>query len=131
MSENAEIVAWVCFALGAVILLAGVVIGLILSFAKNPKHMSTKTASKKIEEALLKVDALKSTALAAASEPTADTTAANEATSQAGQLQSVLKEIGGILGSLPENLRFDGLLVLVGALLMSVATVQFGGHSIF
>ena len=46
-------------------------------------------------------------------------------------MKSALDEVSGIVAALPENLRFAGLLILVGAALMSVATVQFGGHSIF
>jgi hypothetical protein len=32
---------------------------------------------------------------------------------------------------LPENLRFAGVLVLVGTVLIGVATIQFGGTSLF
>ena len=45
--------------------------------------------------------------------------------------KSALEQVGSIVASLPENLRFAGLLVLVGAVLMSVATIQFGGTSLF
>jgi hypothetical protein len=39
--------------------------------------------------------------------------------------------VQGIVAALPENLRFAGLLVLVGTVLMGVATIQFGGVSPF
>ncbi len=55
-------------------------------------------------------------------------TAAAESTSRA---RSALEQVGSIVGSLPEDLRFPGLLVLVGTVLTSVATIQFGGTSLF
>jgi len=45
--------------------------------------------------------------------------------------KSALEQVQGIVGALPENLRFAGLLVLIGTLLISVATVQFGHISLF
>ena len=62
---------------------------------------------------------------------TADESAAASAQTTAAEAKNTLEEIGGIVGALPENLRFAGLLILVGTVLMSVATVQFGGHSLF
>jgi hypothetical protein len=131
MSANAEIVAWICFAVGALILIAGVAIGLVLSLGRTTRQLSAKDASAKVEDAVAKVKALTTTAVAGANNPASDATAAATASSQADAVQSVLQEIDGIVGSLPENLRFAGLLVLIGTVLMSVATVQFGGHSLF
>jgi lysophospholipase L1-like esterase len=131
MKASAETVAWVCFGLGALILLAGVAIGLILSLGKTTKGLSAKDASSKVKDATAKVQALKTTAVASANSPASDATAAATASSQADEVQSVLQEIGGIVSSLPESLRFAGLLVLIGTVLISVATIQFGGHSIF
>jgi hypothetical protein len=42
-----------------------------------------------------------------------------------------LSKCKGSLPPLPENLRFSGMLVLVGAVLISIATIQFGGVSLF
>jgi hypothetical protein len=131
MSGNAEFVAWACFGLGAVIVLAGVIIGLIQGFGKAPKAITTKVVNAKIAEAREKVQTLETTAVDSAKQETANPTAEKTAATQSEQAQSILQEIGGIVASLPENIRFDGLLVLVGAVLMSVATVQFGGHSLF
>jgi hypothetical protein len=41
------------------------------------------------------------------------------------------KEISELIASLPEYQRFPGMLVLLGAALMGVGTVQFGGTSLF
>jgi hypothetical protein len=57
--------------------------------------------------------------------------AAAEAESAAGAAKSAVEQISGVVGALPENLRFSGLLLLVGTVLVSVATIQFGGTSLF
>lgn len=126
MSRSAEIVAWACFVVGIVLLFAGVAIGLGLTFWKR-----TQDVRQKVEEAKGKVDQLKATAMSGSLKATPDHDAAASAESVAADAQSTLEEIGGIVGALPENLRFAGLLILVGTVLMSVATVQFGGHSLF
>ncbi len=131
VSTNAEIVAWICFGLGVVILILGVAIGLVLGFRKTSKTVSAKDASAKVDDAATKIDALKTTAVASAQSPQSNADAAAKASSEAAGAQSVLQEIGDIVGSLPESLRFAGLLVLIGTALMSVATVQFGGHALF
>jgi hypothetical protein len=126
VSRSAEIVAWSCFFVGAVLLFAGVAIGLALSFRKQAQDVKQK-----VDEALDKVDELKDMATSGWMKATADEGAAASAETKAAEAKSTLQEIGGIVASLPENLRFAGLLVLVGTVLMSVATVQFGGHSLF
>jgi hypothetical protein len=125
VSRSAEIVAWVCFIVGIVLLLAGVLIGLALSLRR------TKDWQQKMGELRGKVDELKETAVSGSLRATADEGAASTAEAKAADVKSALDEVSGIVGALPENLRFAGLLVLVGAALMSVATVQFGGHAIF
>ncbi len=126
MSTSAEIVAWVCFVVGIVLLLAGVVIGLVLSLRRV-----TKEWNQKVTQLRGQVDDLKKTAVTGSMRAAPDEGSASAAEAQAAAVKSSLDEIGGIVASLPENIRFAGLLVLVGAALMSVATVQFGGHSIF
>ena len=126
MSRSAEIVAWSCFFVGVVLLFAGVVIGLGLTFGKKVQDVKEK-----VEHAKSKVDELEETAMSGSLKATADEGAAATAQTKAAEAKSTLEEIGGIVGALPENLRFAGLLVLVGTVLMSVATVQFGGHSLF
>ena len=126
MSRSAEIVAWTCFVVGIVLLFAGVAIGLALTFGKKVQDVK-----RKVEEAKDKVDQLRETAMSGSLKAAPDEGAAATAQSKAAEAKSTLEEIGGIVGALPENLRFAGLLVLVGTVLMSVATVQFGGHSLF
>jgi hypothetical protein len=126
VSRSAEIVAWSCFFVGVVLLFAGVAIGLALSFRKQARDVKEK-----VDEALDKVEELKDMATSGWMKATADEGAAASAETKAAEAKSTLQEIGGIVASLPENLRFAGLLVLVGTALMSVATVQFGGHSLF
>lgn len=131
MSTSAQIIAWACFGLGVLILLTGVRIGLGLSFAKTKKGFSAKDAKAKVEDASAKVQALKTQAMTAALSPTSDSSAADAASSGANAVKGTLEDISSILSALPENLRFAGLLILIGTVLMSVATVQFGGHSLF
>lgn len=131
MSTNAKIVAWACFGIGVAFLVIGAAVGLVLGFRKTAQSLTAKDAKAKVDEAKTQVDALKQTAVSSANKSEADSSAADAATTTAATAKDVLSEIGSIVGSLPENLRFAGLLVLIGAALMSVATVQFGGHSLF
>ena len=126
MGRSAEIVAWTCFVVGIVLLFAGVLIGLALTFRKT-----TKDVRDKVMQLRTKVDELKETAINGSLKASADEQAASAAETQAAEAKSALDEVSGIVGALPEHLRFAGLLVLVGTALMSVATVQFGGHSLF
>jgi hypothetical protein len=126
VSRSAEIVAWTCFVVGIVLLFAGVLIGLALTFRKAAKEVQEK-----MKVLRRKVDELKDTAINGSLKPSADEQSASAAETKAADVKSTLDEVSGIVGALPENLRFAGLLVLVGTALMSVATVQFGGHSLF
>ena len=58
MSRSAEIVAWTCFVVGIVLLLAGVLIGLALTFRKT-----TKQVEHKMRQVRAKVDELTETAV--------------------------------------------------------------------
>jgi 3-hydroxyacyl-CoA dehydrogenase len=131
MSTNADIVAWICFVVGIAMLGAGVVLGLVLGFRKTAKSVTAKDATAKLEEAKQHVADLKDTAVTSATQANPNEAAARAATNSADAAESALGDIGSIVGALPENLRFAGLLVLVGTALMSVATVEFGGHSLF
>jgi hypothetical protein len=126
VSDSAEIVAWACFVVGIVLLLAGVFIGLILSFRK-----ASHDVNEKMNQLRGKVDDLKETAVSGSLRAGPDESAASAAEKKANEVKSALDEVSGIVAALPENLRFAGLLILVGAALMSVATVQFGGQSLF
>jgi uncharacterized membrane protein YczE len=117
-------VAWICFAVGLIVLLVGVFIGLKTSLRAAPG-----TATDKLNEARDKIDTTKRQMQAALSGQEAAT--AEAATQSADEAKSALEQFQGIIASLPENLRFSAMLVLVGTALMSVATVQFGGVSLF
>jgi len=103
----------------------GLITGLILSFRKVSEDVK-----KKVDDATAQLDELKGQAVAGV-RMAADEDTAKAVEEKADQVKSTLGEISSLVGSLPEHLRFAGLSVLVGAVLMSVATVQFGGHSIF
>jgi hypothetical protein len=138
---QAEAVAWLCFLLGAILLLGGAAIGLWTSFW-HPT-LKTREARESLEEARARIDQARAHLNEAAS-ITADSNSesvaalsaqASTATQAAGAstdaAKSALEEVQGIVAALPENLRFAGLLILVGTVLMGVATVQFGGVSLF
>ncbi|MGA2452774.1 MAG: hypothetical protein ABSG93_04580 [Solirubrobacteraceae bacterium] len=131
LSNSALVVAWVCFVIGGLVFLAGVVLGLLMSWRETTKGVSAKEAKAKVQDAATKVKALTATAVTTANTEGKDTAAATKAGAEGSAAESALKEIEGIIGALPERLRFAAVLILIGALLMSVATVQFGGHSIF
>ena len=126
MSTQAEIVAWTCFVLGTVLLLVGVVLGFYVTFRSTREHVKAK-----MEQAKQKIDELKATAVSSAKADSANEPAAAAAASTAEAAKGTLEEVQGIIAALPEAARFPGLLILVGTVLMSVATVQFGGHSLF
>ena len=71
MSRSAEIVAWVCFVIGIALLLAGVVIGLALTFRR-----ATKEVEHKMRQVRNKVDDLKDTAVSGSMSARADEHAA-------------------------------------------------------
>lgn len=109
--------------------LVGIAIGAYLSLFKSTTDV--KEVEEKVDRAKAQVDELRDTAVLGSLTAGADQNAADKTQAQAAATKSTLDEIGSILGSLPENLRFAGLLVLVGIALMSIAMVQFGGTSIF
>ena len=131
--KHADVVAWVSLIVGVVVLLAGVVVGLVTSLKKTPTAAGEKLdqAKQKIDETKANVDAVKAAQGQAGVEAAGGTSAADAASSSAAAAKTALEQVGDIIGSLPENLRFAGVLVLIGAVLMSVATIQFGGTSIF
>jgi len=126
MSTQAQIVAWTCFVVGTVLLFVGVIIGFYVTFKKAGEHVQTK-----VDEAKQRIEELKTAAVSAAQADSPSQPAAAAAASTAEAAQSTLEELQGIIAALPEAMRFPGLLILVGTVLMSVATVQFGGHSLF
>jgi hypothetical protein len=126
---NKEAVTWICFGVGLVLVIGGSILGLTLSLRAAPS-----AASEKIDEAKGKIEEARATMATAAQpglESTAAASTAEAAVSSAEEAKSALEQVEGIVASLPENLRFSGMLVLVGVVLMSVATIQFGGVSLF
>jgi len=139
--SQADAVAWLCFLIGGIVLFGGVAVGLWNSFRNAPQK--TEEAKAKLDEARAKIEEAKahieeSTSAAAGgnlesfSESTADaSTAAAAAGASTDAAKSALEQVQGIVAALPENLRFAGLLILVGTVLIGVATIQFGGVSLF
>jgi hypothetical protein len=138
---QADAVGWACFVVGISVLLTGVAVGLSTSLKRAPKK--AEEAKAKLEQARAKIQEARghiqrtTTAVAESGResPTVGAAEANAAAEAAGEstaaAQTALEQVQGIVASLPENLRFAGLLVLVGTVLMGVATVQFGGVSLF
>jgi hypothetical protein len=127
--DNAEAIAWLCFVLGAIVLIVGLYIGL-----KTAPEKVEKENKQKLDEAKTKLEETTSQLKAATSgnlEGGAAAGAAATATEKAEEAKSALEQVGGIVGSLPEHQRFPGMLVLVGTVLMGVGTIQFGGTAIF
>lgn len=124
--SNIDVIGWLCFALGAAMLVAGVVSGLGLS-----PRASSEVAKGKIDEAKSQIDEAQGHLAKTGEQGVAAGASVAAASASADAAKSALEEVQGIIGSLPENLRFAGLLVLIGTLLISVATVQFGGVTLF
>jgi hypothetical protein len=125
---NSTAVGWSCFALGAILLVAGLVVGLEV----NRKEIGSAGSVKaKVNQAVSTVSNLTDKGVSAAETEGKDSDAAKAVEETGKSAVDVVKDFEGLLKVLPERLRFAGFLILVGALLMSMATVQFGGHSIF
>ena len=135
---QADVVGWICLAVGILVLLGGVAIGLSTSRLHGGK--GTREAKARLAEARASLEEAKrriewSTSAAGEESLAGDAAGATEAAEAASESTeaagTALEQVEGIVASLPENLRFAGLLVLVGTVLIGVATVQFGGVSLF
>ncbi len=131
--SNSEFIGYACFILGAIVLLTGVGVGLFTSL-KGPVKGTTDAAKEKLQTARTalqmmpdKVDDAKE------AQPGSDRAdrAAEDAKERTAEAKTAVQQVQDIISALPENLRFAGLLVLIGTALMSVATIQFGGVSLF
>lgn len=137
--QGAPAVAWICFVLGTLVLVAGVWHGLrtaapaaVSTAGVDVARSKLAKAADEVEKARLEITQLASANLTAGGPDTSPATAAADSAAQATQeAKSAVEQIQGTIAALPENVRFPGFLVLVGAALMSVATVQFGGISLF
>jgi hypothetical protein len=130
MSSQAEIVSWACFVIGAALVVIGLLIGLYLTFRKTVQETKQRL-EEKANDVRRQINSLQTIAVDAASTAQANPAQATAATGAGEAAKGSLEQIKDIIGSLPEAMRFPGLLILVGSVLMSVATIQFGGHSIF
>jgi H+/Cl- antiporter ClcA len=141
VAGNADTVAWLCFIVGLLALLTGGVLGVVITLKKAPADAKAKLdeAKSKIDDAKGHLDQAQShlqttgegIALAAGAQASDVQASASAAATSADAAKSAIEQVESIIGSLPENLRFAGLLVLIGTVLMSVATIQFGGISLF
>jgi hypothetical protein len=138
--SQADVVGWICLVVGIGLLVVGVASGLWITFRRAPKTADAAIgdAKQRLEETKTHIEETRTAAtpgtgafesFEAAGPKVA--TAAAAAGASADAAQSALEQVQGIVASLPENLRFAGLLILVGTVLMSVATIQFGGVSLF
>jgi NAD/NADP transhydrogenase alpha subunit len=130
LTRPAKVVAWICFFVGLALLGIGTVLGLVISF-KKVSGSDAKDVKQKVAQVKNQVIALQASAKEGFGVATTDASKAAAAQATGDAANSTLDEINSIIGSLPEQLRFAGLLILLGVALMSVATVQFGGTSIF
>ena len=136
-----QIAGWTCFVLGVALLVAGVSNGLWMSrrqAAQTIEDAKTKLyqARTKLDEARGHIERTSSAVAGLGAEQVGGAAPdATEAVAAAGasadEATSALDQVEGIVAALPENLRFAGLLILIGTVLMSVATVQFGGTQLF
>jgi hypothetical protein len=133
-SAQADAVGWICLFVGIGILGAGVFVGLWTSLRKTPQKATTRLEEAKARLGQAQAD-IERTRIAVAdpnSEAAASATDAAEAAQEStAAADTALEQVEGIVSALPENLRFAGLLVLVGTVLIGVATIQFGGVSLF
>jgi hypothetical protein len=141
--DGATVVGWVCLVAGLLLIGVGASLGVRASVAAAPAAVKARLdeAARKMESAARNVgDARERIGVARqagqesrsqADAGEAAQRAADEAVQSTADAKSALEQVGSIVGSLPETLRFPGLLVLVGTVLTSVATIQFGGTSLF
>jgi hypothetical protein len=133
--SNAEAVGWICFFIGAAGVLAGGILGGLWAFGEAHTAVAAGEDTPKKKEEVGKaaretVEKVSSTAeLAAKSQPSK--ALEEKAKEDAKAAQSTVADLAAIIKALPERLRFWGFLILIGGLLMSVATIEFNGHSIF
>jgi hypothetical protein len=123
--NNADIVAWACFGIGVIVLGIGLWMGI-----KTAPKKAKAASNDKLDEAKGKVKEL-TDELQKVKEGNLEVAAVTDVASTAEAAKSALEQVGSIVGSLPEYQRFAGMLILMGAVLMGVGTVQFGGTSLF
>jgi hypothetical protein len=136
--SGGEWVAWIRQMLGVILILGGAHSG-SESAGKGPRRSARQRASSTVLTNASTTPASGESFAAGGREVAGDLEgagrelreAAADADTSAGAAKSALDQMSGIVGALPENLRFAGMLALVGTVLVSVATVQFGGTFLF
>lgn len=131
--SNSEFIGYACFIVGAVVLLTGVAVGLFTSL-KGPVKGTTDDAREKLQTARTALEVMPDRVDdAKEAQPGSDTAeqAAEDVKGKAAEARTAVQQVQDIISALPENLRFAGVLILIGTALMSVATIQFGGVSLF
>lgn len=129
MNDMDKFVAAACFIAGLVVLAIGCWVGV-----KTKITGTTEAAKEHLADAKQKLEGAQADlraevrALADGGTPGG---VGEAAVAQQNQAKSAIQQASDIIGSLPEALRFAGLLVLVGTILIGVATIQFGGVSLF
>lgn len=139
-SGVSEAVALTCMVLGVLLIIGGSVLGLAVSTHQS-KLVQAKgdldAAQQRFQDTRQQLESMHTGdlesvgggELAGAKGRLHQATVDAESTT--GAAKSALEQVSGIVGALPENLRFPGVLLLVGTVLVSVATIQFGGTSLF
>ena len=131
--SNLELSGWICFVLGALTFVVGLGVG-SMGDVKEILKIGSSTrgdVETKVASVSGNVSDLTTKAVGAAKTEGTDPDVATAAAEAGAAAKDALKDIAGLLNALAERLRFAGFLMLVGAFVMSVGTVQFGGTSIF
>lgn len=135
--DGGTLVGAICLIAGLILIGIGVYLGVKYQVKATSQEAQQQLASAKenIQDAHSRIDEVRDVVarpnLEAAGGAEAMADAASRAADSTEKAKSALEQVGSIIGSLPENMRFSGMLVLVGTLLVSVATIQFGGTSLF
>jgi hypothetical protein len=139
LATGSGAVALVCLALGFALIVSGTAHGIAVSRRESKVAQVTgelEAAQRRFHDTRDRLESMQVGGLEAAGADLAGASsqlhrAAVEAESTADAAKTAVEQISGVVGALPENLRFSGLLLLVGTVLVSVATIQFGGTSLF
>jgi hypothetical protein len=125
--SSLQATSWATFGLGVIVLVIGLGLGIFKAPAaakKDKKELTDAKVAAEVVSTELQEARNKSLNEGVAT----DTNAIAAATASS---KTAVEQISGAIASLPEYQRFPGLLVLLGAALMGIATVQFGGTSLF
>jgi hypothetical protein len=134
---GAGIVGVICLVVGILVLGAGILMGFWIAPRRAAGQAQTKLeqASHEIDNAMQHLEATMAASAGSTTETKGDATpawtAADAARQSTDAAMTALGQVQSIVAALPVNLRFAGVLVLIGTVLIGVATMQFGGVSLF